>query len=65
MLSGSRSNIALKIFGPDLGERRRLTERIKGVVRTVPGAVDVSDEQQSDIPFLTLNFRREALPGTA
>ena len=61
MLSGSRSNIAVKIFGPDLQELLRLTGKIKTLVQTVPGAVDVSDEQQSDIPFLTVRFRRDAL----
>jgi len=61
MLSGNRSNIAVKIFGPDLGELRRLTSEIKTLVKNVPGAVDVSDEQQSDIPFLTLRFKRDAL----
>jgi Cu/Ag efflux pump CusA len=61
MLSGNRSNIAVKIFGPDLPELRRLTGEIKALVQTVDGAVDVSDEQQGDIPFLTLRFRRDAL----
>lgn len=61
MLSGNRSNIAIKIFGPDLSELRRLTTDIKALVKTVPGAVDVSDEQQSDIPFLTMRFKRDAL----
>jgi CzcA family heavy metal efflux pump len=61
MLSGNRSNIAVKIFGPDLAELRRLTGEIKSLVQAVPGAVDVSDEQQSDIPFLTVRFRRDAL----
>jgi CzcA family heavy metal efflux pump len=61
MLSGSRSNIAVKIFGPELNELRRLTEQIKALVQAVPGAVDVSDEQQSDIPFLTMRFDRAAL----
>ncbi len=61
MLSGNRSNIAVKIFGPDLDELRRLTSEIKALVQAVPGAVDVSDEQQSDVPFLTLRFRRDAL----
>jgi Cu/Ag efflux pump CusA len=61
MLSGSRSNIAVKIFGPELPELRRLTGEIKALVQTVDGAVDVSDEQQGDIPFLTLRFRRDAL----
>lgn len=61
MLSGNRSNIAVKIFGPDLNELRRLTTDIKALVKTVHGAVDVSDEQQSDIPFLTMRFKRDAL----
>ena len=61
MLSGSRSNIAVKIFGPDLGELRRLTESVKSVVQEIPGAVDVTDEQQTDIPFLTIRFDRAAL----
>lgn len=61
MLSGSRSNIAVKLFGPDLNELRRLTQQVKGIVQNVPGAVDVTDEQQSDIPFLTIRFRRDAL----
>ncbi|MBD3892281.1 efflux RND transporter permease subunit [Hydrogenophaga sp.] len=61
MLSGSRSNIAIKIFGPDLQELRRLTQEIKAIAQGVPGAVDVSDEQQIDIPFLTIRLHREAL----
>ena len=61
MLSGSRSNIAVKIFGPDLGELRRLTASVKSVVQEIPGVVDVSDEQQTDIPFLTVRFNRAAL----
>ena len=61
MLSGNRSNIAVKIFGPDLAELRKLTEQVKLVARTVRGAVDVSDEQQSDVPFLALRFKRDAL----
>jgi CzcA family heavy metal efflux pump len=61
MLSGSRSNIAVKIFGPDLDELRKLTQQVKGIAQSVPGAVDVTDEQQTDIPFLTIRFHRDAL----
>ena len=61
MLSGSRSNIAVKIFGPDLHELRRLTREVKEAMARVPGAVDVADEQQTDIPFLTVKFHRDVL----
>jgi len=61
MLSGSRSNIAIKIFGPDLYELRRIAAAVKSAVASVPGAVDVAEEVQSDVPFLAVRFRRDAL----
>ena len=61
MLSGTRANIAVKIFGADLRELRQLAEQVKNVIAQVAGAVDVQPEQQSDIPFLTIKYRREAL----
>ena len=61
MLSGTRANIAVKIFGADLAELRKLAEQVKGVMEKVEGAVDVQPEQQTDIPFLTMKYRRDAL----
>lgn len=61
MLSGTRANIAVKIFGSDLYLLRRLAEQIKGVAQTVPGAVDVAAELQADIPFVTIEFDRNAI----
>ncbi|MDH4283691.1 MAG: efflux RND transporter permease subunit [Gallionellaceae bacterium] len=61
MLSGTRANIAVKIFGTDLPELRKLAEQVKGVIQQVKGAVDVQSEQQTDIPFLSIKYRRDAL----
>lgn len=61
MLSGTRANIAVKLFGQDLYELRRIAELIKEEVESVPGAVDVSVEQQADIPFLKIEFDRAAI----
>ncbi|NHZ82276.1 CusA/CzcA family heavy metal efflux RND transporter [Massilia sp. CCM 8695] len=61
MLSGTRANIAVKIFGADLYELRKAGDQIKAVAETVPGAVDVSVEQQIDIPFVNIRFKRDAL----
>ncbi|RLJ18368.1 CusA/CzcA family heavy metal efflux RND transporter [bacterium endosymbiont of Escarpia laminata] len=61
MLSGTRANIAVKIFGPQLHELRRLAEQVKGVAEGVTGAVDIAVEQQADIPFITVRFRRDAM----
>ena len=61
MLSGTRANIAVKIFGPDLYELRRVGELVKTQAREVTGAVDVALEQQADIPFVLVKFRRDAI----
>jgi CzcA family heavy metal efflux pump len=61
MLSGTRANIAIKIFGPDLYELRKLGDQVKAVAEQVPGAVDVSVEAQIDIPFVNIAFKRDAL----
>jgi CzcA family heavy metal efflux pump len=61
MLSGTRANIAIKLFGRDLYELRRLGQQIEDQVKTVPGAVDVNLEQQSELPFVTVGFDRGAL----
>jgi CzcA family heavy metal efflux pump len=61
MLSGTRANIAVKIFGNDLRELRRLGEQVRQAMSGVPGVVDLSLEQQPDIPFLTVRFDRAAI----
>jgi CzcA family heavy metal efflux pump len=61
MLSGSRSAIALKLFGDDLDTLRELAERVKQVAEKTPGAVDVSIEQQVDIPELEIRMDRDAV----
>src|SRR3989339_732049 len=61
MLSGTRANIAIKIFGSDLYELRRIGEQVKAQAAAVEGAVDVALEQQADIPFVLVKFRRDAI----
>jgi CzcA family heavy metal efflux pump len=61
MLSGTRANIAIKLFGPDLFELRRFGARIEEEVKAVPGAVDVALEQQAEVPFITIGFDRAAI----
>ena len=61
MLSGTRANIAVKVFGPDLYELRRLGEQVRLQMETVEGVVDLAVEQQSDIPVLMVDFRRNAI----
>ena len=52
MLSGTRASIAVKVFGPDLYELRRVAEGVRAAVEPIPGVVDLAVEQQADVPQL-------------
>jgi CzcA family heavy metal efflux pump len=61
MLSGTRASIAVKIFGSDLTELRRLAVQVQTSMAAVPGVVDLANDDQADVPFLTVDFDRESL----
>jgi len=61
MLSGTRANIAVKVFGDDLATLRRLGEHVRDAMTKVPGIVDLSLEQQMDIPFVRFVLNRAAI----
>jgi CzcA family heavy metal efflux pump len=61
LLSGARANLAVKIFGDDLYRLRLLAERVRRAMALVPGVVDLSIEQQVDVPVLKVAFDRGAL----
>jgi CzcA family heavy metal efflux pump len=61
MLSGTRANIAMKVFGDDLTTLRALARQVEATARGVPGVVDLSIEQQTDIPTIAVAFDRAAL----
>lgn len=52
MLSGTRANIAVKIFGDDLQTLRDLGRQVQAEMSQVPGVVDLSTEAQANIPTL-------------
>jgi len=58
MLSGTRANIAVKVFGDDLLTLRRLGETVREAVASVPGVVDLSLEQQMNVPFVRFILNR-------
>ena len=61
MLSGTRANIAVKVFGDDLSTLRRLGEHVRDAMSKVPGVVDLSLEQQMDVPFVRFVLNRHAI----
>lgn len=61
MLSGTRANIAVKIFGPDLTQLRQLAEQVKNQMEQVDGIVDLSVDQQTDIPQVRIRANRQKM----
>jgi len=61
MLSGTRANIAIKIFGPDLNTLFSLSNHVRASIENTEGLVDLSVEQQIEIPQLQIKARREML----
>jgi CzcA family heavy metal efflux pump len=57
MLSGTRANVAVKIFGDDLLTLRALAKQAEAAMEGIPGVVDLSIEQQTDIPTLRVRAR--------
>jgi CzcA family heavy metal efflux pump len=61
MLSGTRANIAIKIFGNDLNQLFTLSNQIKAEIENIEGLVDLSVEQQIEIPQIQIKAKREML----
>lgn len=61
MLSGTRANIALKLFGTDLNEMYRTAIKIETEIENIDGLVDLSVEQQIEIPQIQIKAKREML----
>lgn len=61
MLSGSKTNIAIKIFGTDLNDMFQLANQVKNTIQDVDGIADLSVEQQIEIPQLQIKPNREIL----
>jgi len=60
MLTGSRGDVAIKIFGPDLPTINRLAGEIFNVVEKIPGASDVYTQQNEGVQYLQAEIDRDA-----
>lgn len=60
-IAGSHSDLAIKIFGEDLDESRRIAENIVSIVTNIKGAGDVSIEQEPPLPQLQISANRDKL----
>ncbi len=61
MLSGTRANIAIKLFGTDLDKMFLLGNQIKAAIEGIPGIADLNVEQQIERPQLQIVPNREML----
>ena len=61
LISGVRSTLAAKLYGEDLGELDRLSQKIKGVIAQVPGVADLSLEANVGKPQVRIQVNREQL----
>ena len=61
LISGVRSDLAVKVYGDDLDTLVELSEQIEAVVASVPGAADARTEQVTGLPLLSVIPNRERL----
>ncbi|MCA1925303.1 MAG: efflux RND transporter permease subunit, partial [Thiobacillus sp.] len=60
MLTGSRGDVAIKIFGTDLAVLNRLAEAIRATVEKIPGASDPYTQANDGVQYLRVNIDRYA-----
>lgn len=61
MLSGTRANIAIKIFGTDLNKLFSIGNQIKNEIKDLDGLADLNVEQQIEVPQLRIKPNRVML----
>ncbi|MBF5091378.1 CusA/CzcA family heavy metal efflux RND transporter [Novosphingobium sp. NBM11] len=60
LIAGVRADVAVKLYGDDLGAMSAQANRIAGILRSIPGAGDVSAEQTSGAPTFDVKIDRQA-----
>ena len=61
LISGVRSDVAIQIYGDDLGLLKAKADEIAAAVRSIPGAEDTKAEQTTGLPLLRVRVDRRAL----
>ncbi|BCQ71313.1 cation transporter [Pseudomonas sp. Eqa60] len=59
LISGVRSDVAVKVFGDDMAVLNKTATQIATVLQSLPGASEVKVEQTSGLPVLTINIDRD------
>ncbi|MDE3242457.1 MAG: efflux RND transporter permease subunit [Nitrospirota bacterium] len=61
LISGVKSEIAIKLFGDDLGLLKTKAEQIEAIMKTVKGVKDVKVEQVTGQSYLTVEIDRHRI----
>ena len=61
LISGVRSDVAVKVYGDDLEVMTEVGEQVEATLKAIPGAADVKIEQTTGLPLLTVQLDREAI----
>lgn len=61
LISGVRSDVAVKVFGDDMDSLFESAQAVEKVLKSVQGAADVKVEQVTGLPMLTIQLRREVI----
>ena len=61
MLTGARGDLAVKVFGPDIGTLNALADRIEAVIKTIPGAQDVFVKKNEGVQYFRVEIDRLAV----
>lgn len=61
LLAGSRADVVVKVFGPDLQISKAIADRIGAVLRVVPGAADLRVQRVLGLPLLNVKVDRHRL----
>ncbi|MCZ6690325.1 MAG: CusA/CzcA family heavy metal efflux RND transporter [Planctomycetota bacterium] len=61
LISGVRSDVAIKLFGPDLDVLVQKAAELVSVVERIPGAADVKAEQVAGLPILRIRVKRQEI----
>ncbi|MCZ2407280.1 MAG: CusA/CzcA family heavy metal efflux RND transporter [Burkholderiales bacterium] len=59
LISGVRSDVAVKIFGDDMDVLNKTAEEVSSKLQKIPGASEVKVEQTTGLPMLTVNIDRQ------
>lgn len=61
LISGVRSDVAVKVYGDDFEVMNQTANKIAGVLRGIDGAADVKVEQTTGLPMLDVDLNKNAI----